>query len=63
MYGDVFILESDGLPSESDSKVEVANGFKYFVLRNTNGILAVYRVLESERLRRLRRYPKELKRS
>jgi len=50
-------------PSDSDSTVEVANGFKHFVLRNSNGILAVYRVLESERLRRLRMYPRELKRS
>jgi hypothetical protein len=36
------------------------NGKTYVVLRNVNGILAVYRVRTSGALKRLRRWPQEL---
>lgn len=47
-------------PSSTDSGVEQADGRKYVVLRNGNGVLAVYRVRRDGALRRLRRYPSAL---
>ena len=41
----------------NDSSVEVHDGHWYAVLRNINGILAVYRVKNDGHLRRLRRPP------
>lgn len=42
------------------SDVESINGLDYAVLRNGNGLLAVYRVEKTGTLRRLRRWPKNL---
>ena len=36
------------------------NGLKYVVLRNTNGVLAVYRIRPNGALKGLKRYPKAL---
>ena len=44
------------LPSTA-SDVIVFGGKTYAVLRNVHGILAIYRLLKSGQLRRLRRYP------
>jgi len=50
------------LPSNT-SDVIVFGGKTYAVLRNVNGILAIYRLLKSGQLRRLRRYPVGLDRA
>jgi hypothetical protein len=42
------------------SGVEEHNGKAYVVLRNINGVLAVYRVRNDGMLKGLRRWPKEL---
>lgn len=42
------------------SDVTEHNGHDYVVLRNVNGILAVYRVRNDGMLKRLRRWPTEL---
>lgn len=47
-------------PSQSVSGVTQSGGKWYVRLANTNGILAVYRVLNSGKLRRLRRWPESL---
>jgi len=48
-------------PSERGSTVETAeSGRHYVVLRNVRGALAVYRIGNDARLRRLRRWPKEI---
>lgn len=45
----------------SHSGIEEHDGKQYVVLRNINGILAVYRVRPSDGvLRRMKRWPKEL---
>lgn len=41
------------------SGISTHGGKEYVVLENVNGILAVYRILNDERLRRLKRWPKE----
>ena len=43
-----------------DSGPATAGGKNYIVLRNVNGILAVYRVRNTGALKRLDRWPKEL---
>lgn len=56
-----------GVPSPDQpanySGVEEVAGKLYVVLRNVNGILAVYRVRTSGFLKELRRWPKELEES
>ena len=51
-----------GVPLEpsKDSGVETAGEKAYVVLRNVNGILAVYRVRNDGKLKALKRWPKEL---
>lgn len=49
-------------PSSRDSGVQEVRGKRYVVLRNVNGILAVYRVRTDGMLKGLRRWPKELER-
>lgn len=44
-------------PSDADSYVTVVEGRQYVVLANVNGLLAVYRVDPSDRLKRLKRWP------
>jgi hypothetical protein len=44
-------------PSRSDSGTTLLDGRTYVVLRNINGVLAVYRVRRDGALRRLRRWP------
>jgi len=43
------------------SGVQEHDGKEYVVLRNINGVLAVYRITRSGQLKRLKRWPKELK--
>ena len=43
-----------------DSGVQEVNGKRYVVLRNVNGIMAVYRVRTDGILKGLKRWPKEL---
>jgi hypothetical protein len=45
-------------PATSDSGVESYDGKYYVVLRNFNGVLKVYRVLNKGALKGLRRHPK-----
>jgi hypothetical protein len=47
-------------PSELGSGQEEVGGKSYIVLRNCNGILAVYRIRNDDMLKRLRRWPAEL---
>ncbi len=47
-------------PSAADSGPMELDGKGYVVLRNVNGILAVYRVRPSGALKRLRRWPHAL---
>ena len=49
-------------PSSYSSGMEEVKGLNYVVLRNVNGILAVYRIKPDGFLRRMRRWPKELDR-
>jgi hypothetical protein len=42
------------------SEVEEHKGKFYVVLRNVNGVLAVYRIRNDEMLKRLKRWPGEL---
>lgn len=44
----------------NDSTVETVAGKDYIVLKNANGILAVYRVRNNGLLKGLKRWPKEL---
>jgi len=44
----------------NSSGVQECNGKKYVVLRNVNGILAVYRITTSGQLKKLKRWPMEL---
>lgn len=48
-------------PANDSREVEHA-GHRYVVLRNVNGIMAVYRVRNDGMLRRMRRWPKEVER-
>jgi hypothetical protein len=43
----------------NDSDIETVGDKSYVVLRNVRGIIAVYRILNSGALKRLRRWPKE----
>ena len=58
-----FKLAEEGFlqPSSIDSTVEDHNEKTYVVLRNTSGILAVYRLRNNGLLRRLKRPPKTIK--
>ena len=47
-------------PSATDSGVQEVKGLTYVVLRNSNGILAVYRLRPNGVLKGLKRWPKEL---
>lgn len=47
-------------PSSSSSGVTENNGKDYVVLRNVNGILAVYRVTNTGQLKHLKRWPKDI---
>jgi hypothetical protein len=47
-------------PSAADSGHAKVDGLDYIVLRNVNGVLAVYRVRNDGSLKGLRRYPVEL---
>ena len=57
-----FKVKGDGrgmLPQPANtSGVEECGGRVYIVLRNSNGVLAVYRVRNTGLLRRLKRWPK-----
>ncbi len=46
-------------PNSGISCIEVHDGKNYVVLRNINGVLAVYRITTSGQLKRLKRWPKE----
>ncbi len=49
-------------PSTTDSGVETtADGKQYVALRNVSGILAVYRVKVDGVLKRLKRYPSDIR--
>ena len=52
------LVRSKDQPATSDSCVESYDGKYYVVLRNFNGVLKVYRVLNNGALKGLRRYPK-----
>lgn len=53
-------LSTAGAPQpSSESASETVGGRDYVVLRNLNGILAVYRVLPNG-IKRLQRWPKEI---
>jgi len=47
-------------PSEGDSGQARHGGKSYVVLRNVNGVLAVYRVRNDGMLKRLKRWPASL---
>jgi len=47
-------------PNHGHSGEQEHNGKRYVVLRNVNGILAVYRITTDGQLKRLKRWPKEL---
>ena len=48
-------------PSQQLSGVELHDGLQYVVLRNVNGLLAVYRIRpDNGVIRRLKRWPAEL---
>ena len=61
-YAAYFRSGGKDLPSNS-SDVIVFGRKTYAVLRNVNGILAIYRLLKSGQLRRLRGYPVGLDRA
>jgi hypothetical protein len=44
----------------NDSSVLTHEGKDYVVLKNANGVLAVYRIKKDGLLRRLRRWPEEI---
>lgn len=44
----------------NDSDVQEYNGKQYVVLRNVNGVLAVYRVRNDGMLKGLKRWPQEI---
>lgn len=53
-------LVSDGLGAErpnSCSSIEIIDGLKYVVLRNGRAVLAVYRLTNRGKLRRMKRWP------
>lgn len=47
-------------PSSASGVQKAPDGKEYVVLRNTNGILAVYRIKTDGILKRLKRYPADL---
>jgi hypothetical protein len=49
-------------PGGSESGPTELDGKQYVVLRNSNGVLAVYRVRNDGMLKRLRRWPADLER-
>lgn len=54
--GDKGLLQQ---PSNASGETEY-NGRQYVVLRNVNGVLAVYRITNSGQLKRLKRWPSAL---
>lgn len=44
----------------NDSGFETFKGKEYIVLRNVNGVLAVYRIRNDGTLKRLKRWPEEV---
>jgi hypothetical protein len=54
--------KDDGLLIQpaNTSSVQEYDGKEYVVLRNVNGILAVYRITNAGQLKRLKRWPTEL---
>lgn len=54
-----FRAGGEDLPSNLSDEVS-HNGLRYVVLANVNGTLAVYRITNNEKLRRLKRWPKAL---
>lgn len=59
-YAAYFRGGSTQQPAQGSSGLEVAGGLKYVVLRNTEGILGVYRVRNDGVLKGLKRWPAEL---
>lgn len=55
-----FRAGNDIQPNSGSSGVETVNKLDYVVLRNVNGILAVYRVRNDGKLKGLKKWPKEL---
>ena len=51
---------SPDMPANYSDVHEASNGKRYVVLRNINGILAVYRIRTDGNLKDLKRWPKEL---
>jgi hypothetical protein len=47
-------------PPSDDSGTVTHKQLTYVVLRNTNGVMAIYRVTNRGELRRLKRWPSEL---
>jgi hypothetical protein len=47
-------------PGSSHSGVEESNGKHYVVLRNVNGVMAVYRIRNDGILKRMKRWPEEV---
>jgi hypothetical protein len=47
-------------PGRDASTIEEAGGKDYVVLRNVNGVMAVYRIRNDCMLKRLRRWPEEI---
>jgi len=47
-------------PGRDASTIEDAGGKDYVVLRNVNGVMAVYRIRNDGMLKRLRRWPEEI---
>jgi hypothetical protein len=47
-------------PAKAASGEEEVDGVQYVVLRNVNGILAVYRICKGDKLKRLETWPQEL---
>jgi hypothetical protein len=56
-YGDA---EEQAQPNAADSCIAEVEGRQYAVLRNVNGVLAVYRVRNDGMLKRLKRWPASL---
>ena len=52
---------SDGYDKPANTSGEAEHdGHRYVVLRNTGGVLAVYRIRNDGKLKRLRRWPTEI---
>jgi hypothetical protein len=47
-------------PNSGESGVQLIGDRRYVVLRNSDGLLAIYRVRNDGMLKRMKRWPKEL---